>query len=44
MEHLSEDLKEAFEHYLSLLTPDNREIMLARLILAVAAQEEGEQI
>lgn len=44
MEHLPEDLKGTVEYYLSLLTPDNQTIMLARLVLAVATQEEGEQI
>lgn len=41
MEYLPEEVKEIFERYLLKLTPENVTIMLARLVLAVATQEEG---
>lgn len=41
MENLPEDIKKIAEHYLSLLTPENQSIMLARLVLALQMQEEG---
>lgn len=44
MEYLTDEIKEAFEYYLLRLTPDNMTIMLARLMLAVKAQEEGMEI
>lgn len=44
MEYLADEIKEAFEYYLLRLTPDNMTIMLARLMLAVKAQEEGMEI
>lgn len=44
MEPVPAEVKEAVEHYLSLLTPENRSIMLARLVIAVAMQEDGQTI
>lgn len=44
MEQLPDEVKEIAEYYLSLLTPENRTIVLARLVLAVAAQEDGQTI
>lgn len=41
MENLPEDVKEIAAHYLSLLTPENQSIMLARLVLALQMQGEG---
>lgn len=41
MEYLPEEVKEIFERYLLKLTSENVTIMLARLVLAVATQEEG---